>query len=517
VDAKQEVDMLTITTPTASAHRSETFTHGAAIAWLCALWLLVGAAPCSAQPRTAVAFIDGVGDPGPAVDACVQSTITAHDIPGMAVAVVMNGEIAYERGYGVKHRDQGGAVDENTLFRHGSTGKMITAAAVMRLVDEGRINLDDPVTEYVPELHFAPGLWSADQIRVRHLIENSAAIPSDRDMFDGSLTEWAATLAEVPLLARPGSMWSYSNSNFALAALVVERASGMAFHDYAEAELYRPAGMDDATRYPAKAVASGNYSFGHADDGTVYGPDDYTDKTDGFVSAHDLALWAQIMMTGGGDVLSRGAAAMMQERHEPMYYASGGPPMGIDGGHYGFGIFVDDYPDAVLRWHDGGIPGWVSNLSWIRSEGFAVAILANSWPSAHQLQWDIAECVYDELLGVSFPDMTEPSDPSTWSRYKGTYDAVFEDGYEFEAIVELEGDTLFITVPDYSNPTENITSELECLHGSTFRFWPNPSSWWTVSFIPGEGNPAPISWIRNNRFVGQRRVEARQGGSRRRP
>ena len=88
------------------------------------------------------------------------------------------------------------------------------------------------------------------------------------------------------------------------------------------------------------------------------------------------------------------------------------------------------------------------------------------------------------------------------------------DGFEFDVVVELEGDSLFITAPDYSNPAENITSELECLNGSTFRFRPDPSSWWDVTFIEGAGRSAPIRWLRNSRFVGQRQLENRPGPSR---
>jgi len=115
---------------------------------------------------------------GATVDSCVQDAMSQFDIPGMAVAVVIDGEIGYERGYGVKHRDQGGAVDEHTLFRHGSVSKMFTAAAVLRLVDQGVVDLNEPVTEYVPELHFLPGRWSATQMRVRNLIDNTGSIPS---------------------------------------------------------------------------------------------------------------------------------------------------------------------------------------------------------------------------------------------------------------------------------------------------------------------------------------------------
>ena len=81
----------------------------------------------------------------------------------------------------------------------------------------------------------------------------------------------------------------------------------------------------------------------------------------------------------------------------------------------------------------------------------------------------------------------------------------------------MEGDSLFITVPDDANPSEGMTRELECLNGSTFRFWDTQSGWWTVTFIEGLGEPAPIRWLRNIRFVGQRRVDARPGAHGRRP
>ena len=89
---------------------------------------------------------------GSTVDSCVQEAMVQYDIPGLAVGILVDGEFTYERGYGVKHRDQGGAVDEHTLFRHGSVGKMLTAAAILRLVDQGAVDLNDPVTEWVAYL-----------------------------------------------------------------------------------------------------------------------------------------------------------------------------------------------------------------------------------------------------------------------------------------------------------------------------------------------------------------------------
>jgi len=452
------------------------------------------------------------GDLETSVDACVQAAMTAYDIPGLAVAVVVDGEIAYERGFGVKHRHQGGAIDEHTLFRFGSVGKMMTGAAVMRLVDQGRIDLDDPVTEYVPELHFAPGPWTADQMTVRHLITNSAGIPSYRSSPEGTFSEWAATLDEVTLFAKPGAFYNYSNSNFALADLVVERASGMTFNDYVESELFRPAGMNVSTKYPSKAVASGNYSFGHADDGTIYAPDDYVEMVEGFTSAHDLALWGRMMLTGGGEVLSDASCAAAQARQVPMYHDPG-RPTGIDGGYYGFGIFVGDYPSGTVRQHGGGIPGWVAQIAWVTSEGFAVAMLANSWAAAFAGVDDAVQCILANEVGLTTPDMGVPSDPESWSRFTGVYDAVYDDGYRFEVVIELDGDSLLITAPNPEDPDQVMIRTLENLHDGTFRFWVHPGSWWDMTFIAHPGNPEPVRWLRNQRFVGlSRGVRSQSGG-----
>jgi CubicO group peptidase (beta-lactamase class C family) len=490
--------------------------RGIAFAVTVTWWCLLVGLPVAAQTGDPASWIDFEADLALTVDACVQTAMDDYEIPGLAVAVVIDGEIAYERGYGVKHREEGGAVDEHTLFRHGSVGKMITAAAVLRLVDEGRIDLDDPVTEYVPELEFAPGRWSADQIKVRHLIANTASVPSFRELFDDTLSEWAASLVDVPLLARPGAMFNYSNSNFALADLVVERASGMSFNDYVEAELYRPAGMNDSTRYTTMAAASGNVSYGHADDGTVYAPDDYVHVADAFVSAHDLALWAHMMLSGGGDVLSATSCEAAQRPQAPLYH-SAGRPTSIGGGSYGYGLFVDEYPSATVIGHGGGIPGWVAQVYWVRSERFAVAMLANSWERAFNGLWEAVECISDSVLGATMPDMSEPSDPSTWSPYAGTYNAVFEDGFTFDVVIELEDDTLYMTAPKLSDPTETITQALENLHDSTFRYRPDPESWWDVTFLPADGDTAPARWIRNLRFVGQKEVAPRQVARRRQP
>ena len=165
-----------------------------------------------------------------AIDLCVENNMAQLGAPGAAVAVMLDGQIIYTRGYGVKHSTQGGAVDSETAFRIGSVTKMMTAAAVMQQVELGRVDLDAPVTDYIPELAIG-GKWPAELITVRHALTHATGFP---DLINGvygtdndALSRWAAAQGGIELHAPPGSFWNYSNPNFMMAGLVAERAAGV--------------------------------------------------------------------------------------------------------------------------------------------------------------------------------------------------------------------------------------------------------------------------------------------------
>jgi hypothetical protein len=186
-------------------------------------------------------------------------------------------------------------------------------------------------------------------------------------------------------------------------------------------------------------------------------------------------------------------------------------------GSYGFGTFIDQFPELVVAWHDGGVPGWVGHVSWVRSEGFAVALLGNSWPSGFNALAATAECIYGSVLGVELPDMSEPSDPSTWSPCTGTYDIVDDEGNELQATVNLGDSGLSVTFPDSETPGQTVTAPMDNLHGLAFRFWDSPTSWRIVTFIHGQGTPPAIRWARNDRFAGQRLNDLRRATGRLEP
>ncbi len=202
-----------------------------------------------------------------AIDQCVEFNMLRLSAPGAAVAVVLDGELIYESGYGVKNRNGTDPVDPDTIFRIGSVTKMMTAAAVMQQVELGRVELDAPVTDYIPEF-VVGGHWPADRITVWHTLTHTTGFPDRVNEWgsvdgNGALSIWAQGQGEMELHAPPGSFWNYSNPNFMIAGLVAERASGTPYRNLFKHSLWEPAGMDSTTFDPAEVMASGNYSDGH--------------------------------------------------------------------------------------------------------------------------------------------------------------------------------------------------------------------------------------------------------------
>lgn len=365
------------------------------------------------------------------VDRCIQSSMNGAGIPGASVAIIDNGAVVYEKGYGVKHRDQGGAVTTDTVFRFGSTLKMMTAAAVMQQVDLGRVNLNAPITQYIPEFQVA-GQWPGSTITVWNLLTHTTSFPDryDQHMFRNglagpttptALSDWAAGQSNIPLYAPPGSFWNYSNPNFSLAGLIAERSGQLPYNQYMKERVWGPAGMTSATMLPSDVLAYGDYAYEHYEDiftgeDVIAAPDAYDNWVMGpaglgFATARDLAGFALILMNGGSPILSPASAEMMQS---PLVDTQTGEPI-----FYGFGVMVlPEYFGANLRMHGGNVFGSSSSLIWAPDHQFAISLLYNGAASPD----DAAMCIY--RVFHPFTDGPPPDDtvpPSEQGKYAGNY------------------------------------------------------------------------------------------------
>ncbi len=453
-----------------------------------------------------------------AIEECVERDMAAVGAPGAAVTVIHRGDVIFSRGFGSKRWGGQDLVDSNTRFRIGSITKTLTAAAVMQQIDAGVVDLDDPVTKWVPQLSLS-GQWPADTITVRHLLTHSSAIPDYYEdiFFDEGLGDWAAGLGEVRLHAPPGTFWNYSNPAFSLAGLVAERASGIPFRELMATRIFAPAGMSATTFDPAEVIASGNYTYGYHPAEPrgieVYAPDDYDSEMSApagmaFSTAGDLAAWALLLMDGGGSVLSLAATEAMQARQIYIDYY---PDF-----HYGLGVFAERYKGLEVRQHGGNIYGWGGLLLWVPEERFVVSVLDNTTLALV----DATYCIVDAVLGPETPEPPDYStDPETWNAYTGTYLFMDNSGNFFEGDVEMLEEGFVITFPLPDDPTSFYRTDLEQLYLDTFIFDGDGDGRldFDLTFIEKNDGWSRTMWLRNRSFVGHRIPKFRRTGGRRVP
>ncbi len=443
------------------------------------------------------------------IEAFLEAHMAASGIPGAQIAMVVDGELLLSRGYGVKHAVLGGEVDDETRFRFGSIGKMMTAAALMLEWDAGRVDLNEPVTRLIPELEFA-GRYSADDITLRDLLHHESGVPdlSEESCPGGenSLSEWAGSLGDVYLYNPPGLFYNYTNAGYSLLGLAAERSSGVRYHRFIRDHLWHPAGMLDTTPYPADVIASGNYTHGHyldfeTGEPLFFAPDDLdcywsTPAGHSFSTARDLVRFAQLLTNGGEGLLSEAAIARMLGDRVPTYDLP-------EGQEYGYGLFATEIDGMMVYYHAGANVGWASNMVWVPEAKFAVAIVINTVAGTSA----VTSHALESVLGLRFEDPEDPTtDPATWERYAGAYRLRDEEGTPFFIHVAHEADALTATL---MHPELGLqVLPLEQLYFDTFWFDLDgdgmPSLLEMMTFIEGPEGPAARMWIRNRVYVGKR-------------
>ena len=167
-------------------------------------------------------------------------------VPGIALAIIKDGVVLVAKGYGESNVEHHVPVTAETIFQSGSVGKQFTAAAVMLMVEEGRLALEDSITKYLPD---APASWKP--IRVRHLLTHTSGIPDyavdtfdyRHDATEEELTRMAYALT---LEFEPGAKWEYSNTGYLLLGAIIRKVSGRFYGDLLAERVFRPLGMSTA-------------------------------------------------------------------------------------------------------------------------------------------------------------------------------------------------------------------------------------------------------------------------------
>jgi len=348
--------------------------------------LLLMISPCksAAGPRGSQADRAHVA-PG-RIDA-IFGGLRSKDAPGGAVLVIKNGQIVFQQGYGVTDLHSLHEIDAHTNFRLASVTKQFTATAVMLLVEDGKLHYDDDrVTDILPE--FAD---YGKSITIRNLLNHTSGLQDYEDLMvndrPGDEIPQIKDAGVLDLLKKqkgtkfaPGSQWDYSNSGYALLAMIVEKVSGRPFGLFLLDRIFAPVGMRNTLAYEKGTNKVLNRAYGHtkADDGWHETDQSPTSAVLGdggiYSSIEDMARWDQSLERHS--LLSE---SKMRPALTPATSLSGDLLKGPDGKpvSYGFGWFLDPYKGHARMFHNGETVGFRNTIQRFLDRKLTIVVLCN--------------------------------------------------------------------------------------------------------------------------------------------
>lgn len=370
--------------------------------------VFAGGARAEAQAAPASGAQSVVLDPA-SFAAHVEAVREAFDVPGIAVAIVKDGKVVLEQGYGLRDRDSGAPVDAHTMFAIASNTKAFTAAAIAMLADDGKLDTDDRVIEHLPWFRMSDP-FVTHEMRIKDLLSHRSGL----SLGAGDLLYWPTTdyttrevvehLAKVPLANGLRSGYAYDNILFAVAELVIEAVSGQNYADFLRQRIFAPLGMTE-TRINFLA-------FGKGDDNvaTGYAKYDFKDlkaveplswhNNSGaggiYSSVHDMAKWLIVQLDQGvygEDSAGEPLRLFSEERQDEMWSVLTPiqpreprvpelAPAKPDFAGYGEGWHLSDYRGHKLVWHTGGWPGFVSRVTLVPELELGMVVLTNQQSGA---------------------------------------------------------------------------------------------------------------------------------------
>jgi D-alanyl-D-alanine carboxypeptidase len=312
------------------------------------------------------------------VEAAVNAALAKSGTPGAQVGIVRQGRVVYTGAFGAARLEPRVNATVEMPFRIGSVSKQFTAAAVMLLAEQGKLRLDDPVSTWLPEL------GHAREVTLRQLL-NQVSGYSDYYTEDYLTPEMAAKIAPMelakewaakPLDFVPGTKWQYSNTNYLIAALTVEKAAGQPFFSFLEEHVLKPAGVThalnlDAGGVPALPEGYFHYGFGPARAVPLEGAGTLLGAAELAMPIGDLMVWDTVMMKR--HLLSPASWETME--------AEADLPDGKGTG-YGMGLHLqaavqDGKPRRMIE-HSGEVNGFTTENEVFPDQDTAIAVIVNA-------------------------------------------------------------------------------------------------------------------------------------------
>lgn len=386
--------------------------------------------------------------------------IDKHEVPGAQLAV-LDGDSLTEVAVGVLSTRTGWAATPDALFLPGSIGKLYTATLVMMLVGEGTLDLDVPIRSYLPDFEVRDA-HARDVVTARNLLCHTSGFDGDRftdtGRGDDALARYVAGCADLPQIAEPGKIWSYSNSGYSILGRIVEVLTGTTFEEALQRRIFAPFGLHQTVSFADEAIVHPT-SVGHVSDPgnpsalvvssmwalyRAFGPM----GSAVVCTAGDVLRFARFHLdggvtAGGTRLLAADLVSDMQEQQISLVDDS------VLGQGWGLGWILDHWGDVAVIGHDGNSIGQNAFLRIAPEQRFGFCLQTNT-DSALNLYRELAGWLFGERLGVGpRPDPGTLDEPSALDpgRYVGTYE---REGLTFVVTANGSGRLLATVTPTHA-------------------------------------------------------------------
>jgi CubicO group peptidase (beta-lactamase class C family) len=358
--------------------------------------------------------------------AWLDGQVAIRQLPGAVVGVVSDQDLIWAKGFGHANVEAGRPMEVDTRFRMASHSKLFTATAIMQLREQGKVRLDDPVTEYLTWFTFGHAAPDDPPITIEHLLTHSSGLPreagshwSDLDFpTEGELKELMSR-RQAPF--SPEVRWKYSNLAYTIAGMVVERVSGMSWADYLQKNIFDPLGMTASSVDREDAKMATGYGRRMPDGSREVLP---------FVDARGMAAATGLTSTvsdmakfvsaqfrngkrGGDCILS---TASLREMHRVRMLESTWTR------GQGIGFAVQRVDDKLYVGHGGGYPGYTTNTLIQLDSKVGVIVLTNTNDSnPAQIAQQLMSTVGKAVAEVTKPKPETITWDPAWARFAGVY------------------------------------------------------------------------------------------------
>jgi CubicO group peptidase (beta-lactamase class C family) len=322
------------------------------------------------------------------LDSYVKPYVETNNFNG-SILVSISGKVLYENSFGYANLDFEIPNQTNTVYHIASVSKNLTAAAILLLEQKGKVKTTDLLNIYIPDYP------RGDEISLHHLLTHTSGIPNINDMPEYNQTSKNPQTLEAlismfknkPLEFTPGEKYKYSNSNYNLLALIIEKASKLSYGEFLKKEIFEPAGMNHTAHHAKANEPVKNLAIGYQSDGK-FGLEkaDYLDWSSKigngslYTTINDLLSWDRALASN--KILDQNSIEKMYTNYKA---------------NAGYGCFVKEHLNRKRYYMNGRSPGFTSYFARYPDDGLCIIVLANNYiPVATTMGMDIASIIFNE-------------------------------------------------------------------------------------------------------------------------